>query len=149
RTKKCRTVNDEVFPTFNRSFGFRYSDFLRPSSFGFRAYLGRSAIRPATIKIFTSAISKKKSQPSRITWSQRKRGSVQRTHMKTKIMTATFAKKTATLMRPKIQPRDPSGIPGKCQPPKNNVTMTADPVIIAAYSPRKYKANFIELYSML
>src|SRR5436190_2362766 len=103
----------------------------------------------ATRKILTSAISKKKSHQSRISWSQRKRGSVQRTHMKMKIMIATFAKKTAMLIRPKIHPCEPSGIPGKCQPPKNNVTVMADAVIIAAYSPRKYKANFIELYSML
>ena len=57
--------------------------------------------------------------------------------MNTKIKAATFAKKTAILMRPKTQPRDPSGMPGKCQPPKNKVTMIADPVIMAAYSPRK------------
>src|ERR1041385_300688 len=68
--------------------------------------------------------------------------------MKKKISAATFAKKTTMLIRPKIQPCEPSGIPGKCQPPKNSVTITAEPVIIAAYSPRKYKANFIELYSM-
>src|SRR5213075_1653888 len=43
-------------------------------------HLGKKARIAATIKIFTSAISKKKSQPSRISWSQRKRGSVQRTH---------------------------------------------------------------------
>ena len=84
-----------------------------------------------------------------MSWSHRKRGSVQRTHMKMKIMMVTLAKKTAILISPKIQPCEPSGIPGKCQPPKNNVTITAEPVIMAAYSPRKYKANFIELYSML
>src|SRR5437762_5967278 len=75
----------------------------------------------ATRKILTSATSKKKSHPSRISWSQRKRGNVQRTHMKMKIMMATFPKNTAILIRPKIHPCEPSGIPGKCQPPKNNV----------------------------
>src|SRR5213082_2143431 len=140
-TKQCPSTNDEAFCVDDDLFELRYSDFV--------IYFGASISSPATIKIFTSAISKKNSQPSRMSWSHRKRGSVQRTHMKTKIMTATFAKKTAMLMRPKIHPCEPSGIPGKCQPPKNNVTMTADPVIIAAYSPRKYKANFIELYSML
>ena len=102
----------------------------------------------ATIKIFTNAISKKKSQPRRMSWSQRKRGSVQRTHMNTKIMAATFAKKTTILITPKIQPCEPSGMPGKCQPPKNKVTMMADPVIMAAYSPRKNSANFIDEYSV-
>ena len=62
---------------------------------------------------------------------------------------ATFAKKTTMFIRPKIHPCEPSGIPGKCQPPRNNVTITADPVIMAAYSPRKKRANFIELYSVL
>jgi hypothetical protein len=57
--------------------------------------------------------------------------------MNKKITTATFVKKTAMLIRPKIHPWEPSGMPGKCKPPKNNVTTTADPVIIAAYSPRK------------
>src|SRR6266446_6926394 len=52
-------------------------------------------------KIFTSEISKKKSQPSRISWSQRKRGRVQRTHIKTKITTATLVKNTAMLISPK------------------------------------------------
>src|SRR5262249_581245 len=117
---------------------------------GFQIHnLGMKGRIAATIKIFTSAISKKNSHPSRMSWSQRNRGSVQRTHMKTKIMTATFAKKTAMLMRPKIHPCEPSGIPGKCQPPKKNGRMTAAPVIIGAYSPKKYKANFIELYSIL
>ena len=51
----------------------------------------------ATTKILTSAISKKKSQPSRMSWSHRKRGNVQRTHMKRKIRMATFPKKTAML----------------------------------------------------
>src|SRR6266550_8524763 len=102
----------------------------------------------ATMKILTSAISKKKSQPRRINWSQRKRGSVQRTHIMKKIRAATLAKKTAMLIKPKIQPCDPSGIRGKCQPPKNKVTTIAEPLIIAAYSPRKKSANFIEEYSV-
>src|SRR5260221_13262967 len=40
------------------------------------------------------------------------------------------------------------GRKGICQAPKNRVTMTALPVIIAAYSPRKKSANFIEEYSV-
>src|SRR5262249_40731679 len=99
--------------------------------------------------MFTNAISKKKSQPRRISWSQRKRGSVQRTHINMKIIMATFVKKTAMLTNQKIHRGERSEMRGKGQPPKNNVTITADPVIIAAYSPRKYKANFIELYSVL
>src|SRR5881392_3837999 len=102
----------------------------------------------ATRKILTSAISKKKSQPRRINWSQRKRGSVQRTHIMKKIIAPTFAKKTAMLIKPKIQPCEPSGIPGKCQPPRKSVITIDEPVIIAAYSPRKKSANFIEEYSV-
>ena len=83
-----------------------------------------------------------------MSWSQRKRGSVQRTHIMKKIRAATLAKKTAMLISPKIQPCDPSGIPGKCQPPKNKVTTIDAPVIIAAYSPRKKSANFIDEYSV-
>ena len=37
---------------------------------------------------------------------------------------------------------------GKCQPPRKSVTMMAEPVIMAAYSPRKKRANFIEPYSV-
>src|SRR5947199_8394793 len=103
----------------------------------------------ATRKILTSAISKKKSQPRRINWSQRKRGRVQRTHIMKKIRAATLAKKTPMLIKPKIQPCDPSGIPGKCQPPRNNVTTIAEQLIMAAYSPRKNRANYIEEYSVL
>src|SRR5262249_44124261 len=117
---------------------------------GFQIHnLGMKGRMAATTKIFTSAISKKNSHPSRMSWSQRKRGSVQRTHMKTKIMTATFAKKTARVMSPKSHPWEPREIPGKRQPPKKNVQMTPDPVILAAFSPKKYKGNFIELYSIL
>ena len=34
------------------------------------------------------------------------------------------------------------------QPPKKRVTMRAEPMIMAAYSPRKKRANFIEEYSV-
>src|SRR5947199_9928531 len=91
----------------------------------------------ATRKILTSAISKKKSQPRRINWSQRKRGGVQRTDIMKKIRAATLAKKTPLLIKPKIQPCDPSGIPGKCQPPRNNVTKIGAPLITADYSQKK------------
>src|SRR5262245_52650321 len=125
------------------------SGFVIRIFFGFRHYFGSHVIKPATTKMFTSAISKKKSQPRRISRSHRNRGSVQRTHRNRKITMVTVATKSAMLISPKIQPCETSGIPGKCQPPKDNVTTTADPVIIAAYSPRKYSANFIELYSVL
>src|SRR5215471_1755743 len=102
----------------------------------------------ATMKILASAISKKKSQTKRISCSQRNRGNVQRTHIMKKIKAATLVKKMTMLIKPKIQPCDPSGIPGKCQPPKNNVTTIDEPVIIAAYSPKKKSANFIDEYSV-
>ena len=38
--------------------------------------------------------------------------------------------------------------PGSVQPPKNNVTIIAEAAIMAAYSPMKKSANFIELYSV-
>src|SRR5207237_10318924 len=95
----------------------------------------------ATMKMFTNAISKKETQPSRMSLSHRKRGSVQRTHMKMKIMMVTLAKKTAILISPKIQPCEPSGIPGKWQPPKNNVKITAESGSSAVYWGKNYNAN--------
>src|SRR4051794_14508553 len=41
-----------------------------------------------------------------------------------------------------------TGMPGTYHAPKNNVTITAEPVIMAAYSPKKNKANFIDEYSV-
>ena len=38
---------------------------------------------------------------------------------------------------------------GSVQPPKNSTTISAEPAIIAAYSPMKNSANRIELYSVL
>ena len=38
---------------------------------------------------------------------------------------------------------------GSVQPPKNKVTNIAEAAVIAAYSPMKNMANFIELYSTL
>ena len=37
---------------------------------------------------------------------------------------------------------------GNVQPPRKSVTIMADEAIMLAYSPRKKRANFIELYSV-
>ncbi len=64
----------------------------------------------------------------------------------------TFAKNTPILIRPNSTPatpgKDPSGINGSVQPPKNSVTITPEPAIIAAYSPRKNRANPMPEYSV-
>ena len=51
-------------------------------------------------------------------------------------------------------PSDSAGVlkkspSGNVQPPQNNTTISAEPAIIAAYSPMKNSANRIELYSVL
>jgi hypothetical protein len=90
-------------------------------------------------------------------WSKRKRGRVQRTHMKRAMMTSVLAKKTSARMMhssrlsvtdgvaplPTLSPR-----PGRCHPPKKRATQTADVVIMPAYSARKNRAKRIELYSV-
>ncbi len=77
-------------------------------------------------------------------------------------MAETLAKKTpiftkpqirlashgGTKARPKNDVEDPSGINGKLQPPRKSVTITPEPAIIAAYSPRKKRANPIDEYSV-
>ena len=37
---------------------------------------------------------------------------------------------------------------GKCQPPKNRITIRKLVVIMCVYSPRKNMANFMALYSV-
>src|SRR5260221_6187027 len=91
-----------------------------------------------------------------MSWSNRKRGRLQRVHMKTKMMTIVF-KKMITERR--MQTNRLSVIegflgstcpskPGKCQPPKKSATQTADVVIIPAYSARKKRAKRMALYSV-
>ncbi len=87
-----------------------------------------------------------------MSWSYRKRGSVQRMAMKNSSSTATLAKKQMMFTNPQNAPIKPgplpSGINGMCQPPRKSVTISEQPVIIAAYSPRKNSANFIDEYSV-
>src|ERR1051325_11241653 len=128
-------MNDKRLPKCETPFGFRHSYLVRHSSFGFRHSNWKKVKIPATRKMFTKAISKKNNHPNRISWSQRNRGNVQRIHIMKKIRAQTFVKKTAMLSTPKIQPCEPSGIPGKCQPPRKSVVMRQEPVIIAIYSP--------------
>ena len=70
-TNNERRINDEAQITRTvemligfAGFGIRISFGLCHS--GFVIYFGAHAIRPATTKMFASAISKKKSQPNRI-----------------------------------------------------------------------------------
>ena len=112
------------------------------------------------ISIFANARGNKTFHHRFINWSYRKRGTVQRTHIKKRILIVTLAKKTKMLKRPPSTPSQPPNEPlirsqwkpcagfhhgiGRCQPPRKSVTMMAEPVIMAAYSPRKKSANFIE-----
>src|SRR5262249_25960488 len=102
----------------------------------------------ATMKILASAISKKKSQPKRISWSQRNRGNVQRTHIMKKIKTATLVKKMTMSKNENTTLCAQPGSGEKSQPQKNTGTDNDEPVIMPAYSPKKKSANFIAEYSV-
>jgi len=71
--------------------------------------------------------------------------------MNTIMKKAILARKTPMCTRPSRS--DPAGrfrasMKGSVQPPRKSVTIMAAEAIMLAYSPRKKRANFIELYSV-
>src|ERR1035438_1837877 len=103
-------------------------------------------------------------QPSLITWSWRNRGTVQRIHMKTKIVASTLPKRIAIEASPATSgwsqsahpvrwcrpPRSrASEIPGKrFHPPRKRSANTADPTIMLAYSATKNRDHLKAPYSV-
>src|SRR6478735_5576896 len=105
------------------------------------------------ISTCASEIGIKPRQAIIMSWSKRKRGRLQRTHMKMKTTATVFPKKTPerTMHSSRLSVTDGlvgSTCPfrnGRCHPPKKSATQTADVVIMPAYSARKKRANRIEL----
>src|SRR4051812_2512006 len=97
-----------------------------------------------------------------MSWSKRKRGRDQRTHMKTKRTMIVLAKRHRARATQRTSELEIAGLfgsmtlatagilstHGMCQPPKKRQTQTALVVIIPAYSARKKSAKRIEEYSV-
>src|SRR5688572_2167331 len=79
----------------------------------------------------------------RMSWSKRKRGNVQRTHMNRKRNRLVFARKERSSIG-----QGASGQNGTAGPPRKSVTVRHAITVIAQYSPRKKSANFIDEYSV-
>src|SRR6187399_1626594 len=82
-------------------------------------------------------------QPRRMSWSNRKRGSVQRTHRKRNRKNDVLVRKAAT-----SRDQCACGTNGTVHPPRKSVVVRLAITIIAEYSPMKNSANFIEEYSV-
>ena len=96
----------------------------------------------ATTKRLTSDNGSKRIHPNRISISKRIRGMVDRIQMNRYRKKNSFA---TNHIGPGIKFN--AGI-GAYHPPKNKHTMIAEMMIMFAYSPMKYMANFIDEYSV-
>src|SRR6266568_4340140 len=115
-------VNDHHAGEQNREAGGRVEDEPRRH----KTFHRTSA---ATQKRFSSARGSRAFQPSRMSWSYRKRGSVQRTHMNTQTKNAVLTAKITTERRTAAAL---AGVkPGRLQPPKYSVTMSAAAVLLS------------------
>lgn len=86
----------------------------------------------------------------RITWSYRKRGSDQRTHIMKKSIAAIFTMKAATESAEETHPQDAGhSQPGRgFHPPRKSATKSAEPAAMCPYSPTKNRPNLKEPYSV-
>src|SRR5436189_3862631 len=82
-------------------------------------------------------------QPRPMSWSKRKRGSVQRTQMNRNRKKLVLARKAPSPMY-----QGASSQNGTEGPPKKSTTHRQLITVIAEYSPRKNSANFIAEYSV-
>src|ERR1019366_1931438 len=102
----------------------------------------------ATTMMYASESGSRIFQPSAMSWSYRKRGSVQRIHITKKIQKNVLAKKHAPVTTVwSSPPRSSQWVNGMSQPPKNRVATIAATVTICAYSAIMNSENFIALYS--
>src|SRR5690349_14381324 len=100
--------------------------------------------------MYVSAIGSMNFQPSDMSWSYRKRGSVQRTQMNTNTKTNTFSQKkpnVSSVLMSVCGAALSHCVNGMSQPPKNSVAISALAVMMFAYSAMKNIENFIALYS--
>ena len=89
-------------------------------------------------------------QASDISWSNRKRGQLQRTSMKNNTTPQILISNTATLSNAPSQVGSASvDMPQKCQPPRNKITMRNEAVIMCRNSATKKRSNFIPPYSVV
>ena len=89
-------------------------------------------------------------QPSDMSWSYRKRGSVQRIQMKTNTNSMIFSQKNrnvANVLMKMCGATLSHAVNGMSHPPKKSVAISALAVIMFAYSAMKNIENFIALYS--
>ena len=88
-------------------------------------------------------------QPSAMSWSYRKRGRVQRTHMKRNRKKRHLAKKTTAVTRNcAIPPASSQCVNGMSQPPRKRVVNIMAIVTMAANSAIMNAENFMALYSV-
>src|SRR4029078_6793366 len=100
------------------------------------------------IMMYASATGRRHFQPNAMSWSYRKRGSVQRIHMMKKIQKNVFTKNMRWLRITQYHtPVSSARVNGMSQPPKNRVATIALTVTTLAYSAMKNMENFIALYS--
>src|SRR6185312_277824 len=100
--------------------------------------------------MYVNAVGSMTFQPSAMSWSYRKRGSVHRTQMNTNTKNRIFAQKNpnvSSVFSSVCGATLSQSVNGMSQPPKNSVDISALAVITFAYSAMKNIENFIALYS--